>query len=463
MLDSLPISCILRSDGLRPVPSSAFGFVRGAITVNQLPRFSRRAGKLLHTDRRAVRRRAASSETGTDAPWWQEAWFRFEENLFLFIAGLVWRLRVAGRAPAGRRYFANRKSLDSFNSMYSLRGYAMMATDEAKRRSFREAIRRGLREKYNGSGDPPSVLEIGCGAYALFCEICLEEGAQRVLAAEGNSMAAAHAASRLKGTAARVFPGLSQELTADAFEDGKLPKVVVMETVGDWAANEYMVGTYLDAKGRICDENAVWVPGQVQTSFAPVATPYWGDLEGPIPAGLWLLGSDETAGKRLLASPEVLEFYDFNNFTDSMLKQEREVDFKFHSAGHLQGFVIWVELAGAPGCEVLNSLEQLDLSWAPVFLSLPSTFDVAAGETLKCRTSVLPAAEDGPRLRIEVAGSTSTGLDDKESVFQFEWKVKDGAKWLLPDGRQLFCDDQQEDLLSMQQGLLWELLGPPRE
>ena len=38
-------------------------------------------------------------------------------------------------------------------------------------------------------------------------------------------------------------------------------QVVVMETIGDWAANEFMVSTFLDA-GRLCP-NARWIPGQV--------------------------------------------------------------------------------------------------------------------------------------------------------------------------------------------------------
>lgn len=38
-------------------------------------------------------------------------------------------------------------------------------------------------------------------------------------------------------------------------------QVVVMETIGDWAANEFMVSTFLDAI-RLCP-NARWIPGQV--------------------------------------------------------------------------------------------------------------------------------------------------------------------------------------------------------
>ncbi|CAE7904588.1 TrpA1, partial [Symbiodinium necroappetens] len=256
-----------------------------------------------------------------------------------FVALLVWGLRRAGRSVAGKKYRTVRTDVTTFNTRYSLLSYAMMASDEKKSASFRRALQRCAKQ-LRSRGDPMVVLEIGCGAYAPFARICTEEGADKVLAIEGNSWAAARA-QRLLGEGAKVFAGLSKDMVPERL--GALANVVVMETIGDWAANEYMVSTFLDARGRLCEPTSQWIPGQVKTRFMPVTIPPWGQ-EGAVPPGLWLLGSDARYERLALSEAETLEAYDFNEWKDEMLKQHRSCDFEIQTSADLQGFLLWVEV-----------------------------------------------------------------------------------------------------------------------
>ncbi|CAE7800079.1 ASB2 [Symbiodinium sp. CCMP2592] len=366
------------------------------------------------------------------------------------MALFVWGLRRAGRSVAGKKYRTVRTDVKTFNTRYSLLSYAMMASDEKKSASFRRALQR-CAKRLRFRGDPMVVLEIGCGAYAPFARICTEEGADKVLAIEGNSWAAARA-QRLLGAAAKVFAGLSQDMVPEKL--GARANVVVMETIGDWAANEYMVSTFLDARGRLCGPTSQWIPGQVKTCFMPVTIPPWGQ-EGAVPPGLWLLGSDARYERLALSEAETLEAYDFNEWKDEMLKQHRSFDFEIQTSADLQGFLLWVEVF-PDGTEdaPLSALCDVDISWSPLLLALPETQHLERGDRLHCRVEALPAALDGPELRIELPQEDGRTL-------KFEWTLAKGARWILPEGREISFEDQPEDVLSPEQEFLWELFGPP--
>ncbi|CAE7237682.1 ASB2 [Symbiodinium sp. CCMP2456] len=354
-----------------------------------------------------------------------------------FVALFVWGLRRAGRSVAGKKYRTVRTDVTTFNTRYSLLSYAMMASDEKKSASFRRALQR-CAKRLEFRGDPMVVLEIGCGAYAPFARICTEEGADKVLAIEGNSWAAARA-QRLLGEGAKVFAGLSQDMVPERL--GALANVVVMETIGDWAANEYMVSTFLDARGRLCEPTSQWIPGQVKTRFMPVTIPPWGQ-EGAVPPGLWLLGSDARYERLALSEAETLEAYDFNEWQDEMLKQQRRCDFEIQTSADLQGFLLWVEVFpdGAEDAP-LSALCDVDISWSPLLLALPETRRLERGDRLSCRVEALPAEMDGPELRIELPQEDGRTL-------KFEWTLARGARWILPEGREISFEDQPEDVLS---------------
>ncbi|CAJ1460969.1 unnamed protein product, partial [Effrenium voratum] len=339
----------------------------------------------------------------------------------------VWALRRAGRS-APKKYRTDRQDVQSFNSRYTLLSYAMMASDEKKYNTFRRALQAEKRR----NGDL-AVLEIGCGAYAPFARLCVEEGA-KVVAVEGNAWAAARA----------VFAGLSQQLNVTDLTFA--PNVVIMETIGDWAANEYMVSTFLDARHRLRLGDARWIPGQVRTRFAPARMPSW--VQGALPPGLWLTSDPRLA----LSDAATLEFYDFNAFEESMVAQQREASFQLTSAGSLQGFLIWVEVFPTDSAgECLSSLTALDISWSAMLLALPEPLPVETEDILRCKTYVLAAPE--PELYLEMPWG--------QGILRFEWKVKTGARWILPEGQEISFADQPEDVVTPEQEFLWELLGPP--
>ncbi|CAL1142201.1 unnamed protein product [Cladocopium goreaui] len=326
----------------------------------------------------------------------------------------------------------------------------MMASDDKKFTSFQRAIQKSL-ERCKSKGEDSIVLEIGCGAYAPFARWCAEAGAKQVFAIEGNSWAAARAASLTPDTV-QVFAGLSQQLQPE--ELPQEPNVVVMETIGDWAANEFMVSTFLDASGRLCSRSARWIPGRVRTCYMPVQIPPW---ECKIPPGLWLLGSDAKCSRLALSEAATLESYDFNSWKEAMLSQERQAQFKITSSGSLQGFLIWVEVfPSGDESDCLNSLIDIDISWSAMLLALPKAVDVVAGKVLTCRSHVRPDTADGPLLHLEMPWGESGN-----QTLQFDWNLKTGAKWILPEGQEISFADQPEDILSPEQEFLWELLGPP--
>eukprot|EP00913_Durusdinium_trenchii_P027943 g26200.t1 len=234
------------------------------------------------------RRPCLQASRGT--PEWQP-WWPFEEAVTWCWALVIWWLRRSGRSAAGKKYRTDRQDVENFNDRYNLLSYAMMASDNKKYRSFQRAIQQSI-EHWASLGEDTVVLEIGCGAYAPFARLCADEGAKQVYAVEGNTWAAERAARKVPANV-QVFAGLSQQLPSEKL--APRPNVVVMETIGDWAANEFMVSTFLDASRRLCRPDTKWIPGQVRTCYVPVETPTWGC---EIPPGLWLLGSDDQRSRR---------------------------------------------------------------------------------------------------------------------------------------------------------------------
>ncbi|CAK9016183.1 unnamed protein product [Durusdinium trenchii] len=353
--------------------------------------------RLLPPHHKAVegsRRPCLQASRGT--PEWQP-WWPFEEAVTWCWALVIWWLRRSGRSAAGKKYRTDRQDVENFNDRYNLLSYAMMASDNKKYRSFQRAIQQSI-EHWASLGEDTVVLEIGCGAYAPFARLCADEGAKQVYAVEGNTWAAERAARKVPANV-QVFAGLSQQLPSEKL--APRPNVVVMETIGDWAANEFMVSTFLDASRRLCRPDTKWIPGQVRTCYVPVETPTWGC---EIPPGLWLLGSDDQRSRLALSDVATLEFYDFNNFREEpMLLQERQANFTMNRSGELQGFLIWVEvLPFGDEHECLSSLKDVDISWSAMLLALPETLTVVKGDRFPCKTNVQPDTVDGPLLHLEM-------------------------------------------------------------
>eukprot|EP00913_Durusdinium_trenchii_P027944 g26201.t1 len=138
-----------------------------------------------------------------------------------------------------------------------------------------------------------------------------------------------------------------------------------------------------------------------------------------------------------------------------MLLQERQANFTMNRSGELQGFLIWVEvLPFGDEHECLSSLKDVDISWSAMLLALPETLTVVKGDRFPCKTNVQPDTVDGPLLHLEMPWTN-------KQMLQFQWSLKAGAKWILPEGQEILFANQPEDILSPEQEFLWELLGPP--
>jgi len=333
----------------------------------------------------------------------------------MFRASVEWIIRKSVRVPLCIPYRVEKfqqSSLSGFNDGYKLYNYAYMASDAERNAAFREGMRAmGVR----GS----DVLEIGCGPYAPLSELVFEEGARSVTAIEGNLWAAERAAKRLGGRAA-VYAGLSQDVSLPD-SGGAGASVVVMETVGDIGSLEWMVSTYLDARGRLCRPDAVWLPGKVVTWFGPMARPSdWlndGLGAGQAGARVFSLYTDPAPAERLLAAPSMLEEYNFNAFDKaSMLVQARSHVFEIERPEMFGGCLFWVEVwCGTDDQPPVSALRTASTAWQPMYVALPER-RVRAGDKVRCRTTVRAAEQDGPRILFEL-------LDEAGSSVVQSWEL----------------------------------------
>lgn len=187
-----------------------------------------------------------------------------------------------------------------------------------------------------------------------------------------------------------------------------------METVGDIGSLEWMVPSFLDARGRLCKRTATWLPGKVVTWIAPMAAPtdWLNDFAaGGGPAqGVFSLVTDPSPADRLLAASRILEEYDFNAFDqESMLVQDREHDFVIERSDVFGGFLLWVEVwCGAEDQPSVSALRPGSTSWQPIYVAMPQR-RVQKGDMLRCRTLVQPARDEGPSVLLELSGASGLG------------------------------------------------------
>ena len=174
--------------------------------------------------------------------------------------------------------------------------YAAMRDDDSRTPVFAEAIQSRLAES------PPqtlSVLDIGCGPFALLALLAARAGARKVWAIEVNPKAAARAR---EAVAAAGFSGVvevvegfstSAELPAELLEEKV--DLVVSEIIGSIASEEGVYATIRDAHLRLVKEPtdpASWIPCRCQTWGAPASyalhhalgAPHydWGGLSEPL-------------------------------------------------------------------------------------------------------------------------------------------------------------------------------------
>jgi hypothetical protein len=158
-----------------------------------------------------------------------------------------------------RPNYYNTDDLETWNRT----GYLIMMADKIRMTAYRNAI--------NKLAGGKVVLEIGAGAYCPLSRMCIDAGAKKVYAIEGNQAAFAMLRDEIKkeGLEGKIeaIHGFSNAIRA-------LPEkaeLLVHELIGSIGSDEGMGAFVADAKKRFLTEQASFIPLSSRTLIAPVA------------------------------------------------------------------------------------------------------------------------------------------------------------------------------------------------
>jgi amino acid adenylation domain-containing protein len=297
--------------------------------------------------------------------------------------------------------------------------YYAMTHDERRNAAYRDAIGREVAGKV--------VLDLGTGADAVLARFCVDAGAQRVYAIEGNESACRQAAALVEtlGLSDRIIVVHADSARAE------LPErvdVCVSEIIGSIASSEGVIPALNDARRRLLGPGGAMVPRRAATMIAPVMLPEnltasLGLAELP---HLYVQRVFESIGRpfdlrmciknlgreHVLADAAVFEELDFAAVVPE--RGERRVRFTIDRDARFDGFLLWLNLRPADDL-LLDSLEE-PLSWLPVFFpALYPGVQVRAGDVVEatCTRSVRHASAL-PDFAVE---GTVTTADGKRHAF----------------------------------------------
>jgi protein arginine N-methyltransferase 1 len=261
-----------------------------------------------------------------------------------------------------------------------------LIADRLRIAAFHEALARTI---VKGTS---TVADIGTGT-GLLAFLAAKLGARKVWAYEAAEIGAV--AEKLKAVnkmrAVELVPGRSTEILEPDLAD-----IVVTETLGNFALEEFLVETMNDARARHLKPGGVLIPGVVEQFACPVTGPrlrdelcVWDGIGYGLdfaPARLMSLNNvyirtlrpDELLGGGAGAQRwDRIDFYEKNRVArKGTLRWTLDRDVTLH------GLAVWWTAELVPGVSLTTSPLSAATHWEQLFFPSAEAIDAAAGETL---------------------------------------------------------------------------------
>ncbi len=261
-----------------------------------------------------------------------------------------------------------------------------LIADHIRIAAFHEALSRSIEKGRT------TVADIGTGT-GLLAFLAAKLGAKKVWAYETAEIGAV--AEKLKTVnrmrAVELVPGRSTEIIEPEPAD-----VVVTETLGNFALEEFLIETMNDARARHLKPGGVLIPGRVEQFAAPVTSPRirdelcaWDRIGHGLDFGPAREMSLNNVYIRTLAPAELLnegraaqcwdrvDFYEKNR-----LSRRGTLRWEITQPSTVHGLAVWWTAELVPGVPLSTSPLAPPTHWEQLFFPALEPIELAQGETL---------------------------------------------------------------------------------
>ncbi len=294
-----------------------------------------------------------------------------------------------------------------------------LIADRVRIKAYHDALARVIRK------GETTVADIGTGT-GILAFLAAKLGAKKVYAYEMAEIGAV--AERLKSLNrvrnVELIPGRSTDII-----DPPRVDVVVTETLGNFALEEFLIETMNDARARYLKPGGVLIPGTVTQFVAPVLSPrLYEELTAWDRVGFGLdLGpardmSLNNVYIRTLKPAELLDggrssmTWDHVDFSKAnRMTRKGSVEWSPTKASTIHGLAVWWSAALAPDVTLSTSPMAEPTHWEQLFFPALEPITLAAGETLTADIHTKSTEAGGTDIAWSLAVATAKG---KERVRQ---------------------------------------------
>jgi len=270
-----------------------------------------------------------------------------------------------------------------------------LIADRVRNQAFHDALARTIRK------GETTVADIGAGT-GLIGLMAAKLGAREVILYEGAEVAGV-AAATLKANrtkACHLMPCLSTEM-----EDPPRVDLVVSETLGNYALEENIVDTLLDARRRHLKDGGAIIPARIRQFVVPVVSDrihtelaVWDevgfglDLSAARQMSLNNVYVRSFKASELLDDGAAAEVWDTVTLgSDTRANRKGEASFTLSAACTIYGFAYWWEADLIDGITLSTAPDKPRTHWEQLYFPLEAPISPEAGErvlvTLRSRSS----------------------------------------------------------------------------
>lgn len=278
-----------------------------------------------------------------------------------------------------------------------------LIADVVRLRAFRDALAAVIRP------GETVVADIGTGT-GILAFMAAKLGAKKVYAYEAQEIGAV--AEKLKALnrmrSVELIAGRSTEVL-----DPPRADVVVSETLGNFALEEFMVETMNDARARHLKPGGVLIPSAVEQFVCPVVSSRWRDelcvwdgvgevLGMPLDLGPARVMSLNNAYVRLFSAEDLLDKgraaqrWDRVEFDRrNRLARKADISWPVKKAVAVHGVAVWWTAELAPGVAITTSPLATRTHWEQLYLPALEPLHLTAGEAFAAEISSRSSEVEG--------------------------------------------------------------------
>lgn len=272
-----------------------------------------------------------------------------------------------------------------------------------------------------------TVADIGTGT-GLLAFLAAKLGARKVWAYEAAEIGAV--AEKLKALnrmrAVELVPGRSTEILEPARAD-----IVVTETLGNFALEEFLIETMNDARARYLNPDGVLIPGKVDQFACPVTGPrirdelctwdsvgYGLDLSPARAMSLNNVYIRTLRPDELLEQGQAAQQWDHVNFYEkNRVARRGSLKWPLSKAATVHGLAVWWTAELVPGVSLTTSPLSEPTHWEQLFFPAIEPLTLAAGDTLVAEIRSRSTEEAGTDLAWTLARLDAKGREhDRQAM-----------------------------------------------